>query len=65
MNVYDDATIQCPYCGEYQSVGIDGSGGDQQYWQDCAVCCAPILFDLSVDAFDGSMRLEVKRDDDV
>ncbi len=36
------ATVWCPYCGEPTEVAIDPGGGSQQeYVEDCAVCCRP------------------------
>jgi hypothetical protein len=61
--MYEITTISCPYCGESQTVDLDGSGGEQSYWQDCQVCCAPILFDLTID-MDGAMAISVRRDDE-
>lgn len=42
--------IQCPYCGEWIAVLIDDSAGDQQYIEDCQVCCSPINIAVSIDA---------------
>jgi len=56
-------SISCPYCGEMQSVDVDSSAGDQSYWQDCQVCCAPILFDMTVD-YEGAVQITVRRDDE-
>lgn len=53
---------QCPYCGEWCNALLDLSGGDQQYIEDCAVCCRPIVFDLQTDG--DSWRLQVRREDD-
>lgn len=52
----------CPYCGEPAEAVLDLSGGDQQYYEDCPVCCRPILFRLSSDGREWS--LEVQREDD-
>ncbi|EMO5666609.1 CPXCG motif-containing cysteine-rich protein, partial [Pseudomonas aeruginosa] len=41
---------------------LDLSAGDQQYYEDCPVCCRPILFDLRTDGQDWS--LNVRREDD-
>ncbi len=39
----------CPYCGEPIELVVDLSmGHQQQYIEDCFVCCRPIL--LTVDA---------------
>jgi hypothetical protein len=42
--------VVCPYCGESNEIGIDAGGGAQQdYVEDCQVCCRPwrvtVLFD--------------------
>jgi hypothetical protein len=58
-----ETVIHCPYCGELLDILIDDSYGEQSYYEDCAVCCAPILFILSEDET-GQIRLDVKRDDD-
>ncbi len=37
-----DAVVYCPYCNESVEIAIDpGSGGSQQYVEDCEVCCQP------------------------
>jgi hypothetical protein len=56
-------TIECPYCGEPLEVWVDMSAGPQQYYEDCSVCCRPILFILSEDAA-GELILDIKRDDE-
>jgi hypothetical protein len=36
------AEVACPYCGEAVEIVLDpGSGGDQDYVEDCEVCCRP------------------------
>ena len=62
-NMWDFVEIMCPYCGEFQQTDVDISAGSQDYWQDCQVCCSPILFELTVDD-DHEFRVSVKRDDD-
>ena len=52
----------CPYCGEAVDTLLDLSGGDQQYIEDCPVCCRPIFFDLRTDGLDWS--LDVRREDE-
>ena len=32
----------CPYCGETISMLLDLSVGEQNYVEDCEVCCRPI-----------------------
>jgi len=44
-----NAEIQCPYCWESIDVLIDDCGEDQQYVEDCQVCCRPINFHIVLD----------------
>ena len=44
-----DKKIDCPYCGETIDVLIDGSMSEQDYIEDCQVCCRPINFYVTVD----------------
>ena len=41
--------VQCPYCWETVEVLIDHCGEDQQYIEDCAVCCRPIMFHIRIE----------------
>ena len=41
----------CPYCGETITLVVDDSAGDQQYIEDCHVCCKPIEVRVSVDEY--------------
>lgn len=38
----EEAEIRCPFCGEDITVLIDCSVDDQDYIEDCSVCCRPI-----------------------
>jgi hypothetical protein len=51
-----------PYCGEVAQALLDLSAGDQQYIEDCPVCCRPIEFNLQTDGQHWS--LHAHRDDD-
>lgn len=42
MNQLASKTITCPYCGEPIELVIDCSIPDQEYIEDCEVCCRPI-----------------------
>ena len=48
VNELEEKTIQCPYCGENISVLIDCSIPQQNYIEDCQVCCRPINFNVVV-----------------
>ena len=41
--------IDCPYCGEPNTLALDASAGAQRYIEDCAVCCRPITVVLDVE----------------
>ena len=42
--------ISCPYCGETITILVDDSLPEQQYVEDCQVCCRPIVLNVSVDS---------------
>ena len=54
-------SVMCPYCGEYIDVLIDNSVYEQQYVEDCQVCCAPINFHVQIDS-DGDAMVRVQTD---
>ncbi len=37
-----EQNFSCPYCGENISMLLDVSATNQQYIEDCEVCCRPI-----------------------
>jgi len=41
-------SIQCPYCGEMIELVIDSSVEEQEYIEDCEVCCRPITITVSL-----------------
>ena len=57
------ADIACPYCGETITLVVDDSAGDQQYIEDCHVCCKPITVQLALDA-DDAAQVQVRTQDD-
>ncbi|MEJ1298259.1 MAG: CPXCG motif-containing cysteine-rich protein [Candidatus Sedimenticola sp. (ex Thyasira tokunagai)] len=48
MNQLSENSISCPYCGESIDVLIDSSEADQEYIEDCHVCCRPIVFRITL-----------------
>lgn len=48
LHPLEESTIHCPYCGESITVLIDCSVDEQQYIEDCEVCCRPIEFHLRI-----------------
>ena len=41
--------IQCPYCWQSIDVLIDCSVEQQEYIEDCQVCCRPIILNVSIE----------------
>jgi Cysteine-rich CPXCG len=53
----------CPYCGEPITLVIDeGGGANQNYVEDCEVCCRPMQVEVFRDT-DG-FSVDVTRTDD-
>ena len=63
MQVIQQQTVTCPYCGERIDILLDLSVPYQNYIEDCQVCCRPIVFDISVDE-DGGVFVEAKSEND-
>ena len=49
VNDLSEETLGCPYCGETISILVDHSHDEQEYVEDCQVCCQPIIFNVFVD----------------
>ena len=56
-------SIQCPYCGEFVDLLIDATAGNQEYVEDCQVCCQPILMDVNIDD-EGVAAISAAREND-
>jgi hypothetical protein len=59
----NEIEVECPYCGAPFSVLVDTSAGDNDYIEDCQVCCQPIEFKLQVGSM-GEFQLLARREDD-
>lgn len=55
--------ISCPCCGATIEVLIDPSVREQDYIEDCEVCCQPIRFLVFIDD-DGVPAVRALREDD-
>ena len=58
-----DRNITCPYCGESIEILIDDSVAEQDYFEDCSVCCRPIRIQQNI-GFNGDCLLTILRDDE-
>jgi hypothetical protein len=58
-----ESIVTCPHCGEVNEIALDpGGGSDQEYVEDCHVCCRPILMYVRYGR-DGSAEVEVYASD--
>ena len=60
----DASWIDCPYCGETFDISVDCSAGNQQYVEDCPVCCQPIEIATDVDLDGNLLGVRAHRNDD-
>ena len=59
------ADVSCPYCGEAITLFVDEGGGpEQQYIEDCQVCCRPITVRVAFDE-EGDPMVNVSGENDV
>lgn len=50
--------LTCPHCGEPIDLNVDAGGGaDQEYIEDCYVCCRPIRFRIIQDPTTGEFEV--------
>ncbi len=58
-----EAIVYCPHCGEANEIALDpGSGSEQEYVEDCSVCCRPWLMYVKYGR-DGSAEVDVYASD--
>ena len=60
----EELWVGCPYCGEMIEILVDLSVEEQQYIEDCSVCCAPILMSAQVDEAGQFSHVDVKTEDE-
>ena len=58
-----EMSVGCPYCGERIDVLLDNSVPQQDYIEDCQVCCRPINFEVTV-GHDNEVAVYLKNDED-
>ncbi len=62
MNELLPYSITCPHCWSAFDITIDPSGGNQEYYEDCPVCCASIELRVWMDD-GGQFQAAVERGD--
>ena len=63
LNKLTETSVECPYCNETITVLIDSSDLEQQYIEDCQVCCKPINFMIS-ESMNGELSVRVYSEDE-
>jgi hypothetical protein len=59
-----EAEVRCPYCGQVNEISLDpGSGSEQEYVEDCQVCCRPWRVAVHYD-FGGHAEVMVEAEDE-
>ena len=61
MSLLQETVISCPYCGETITILVDDSIQEQQYIEDCQVCCRPINLSIAID-LDGEVEIRATSD---
>ncbi|MEC4723939.1 CPXCG motif-containing cysteine-rich protein [Shewanella sp. D64] len=59
---YSTQTICCPHCGHHQHIDIDGTSGDQDYYDDCRICCNAIHLRIHLDESQQVIELYINSD---
>jgi len=54
----DSLHVQCPYCFEWQELGLD-PGTEGRFVQDCEVCCHP--WEVTVQWHEGLPSVQLER----
>ena len=62
MSLLETEKIQCPYCWQIMELVVDQSIGQQEYIEDCEICCRPIIFDVVSNG--GQIEMQVRREQD-
>jgi len=59
----DTQRIQCPYCWEEIEIVVDPSELEQNYVEDCFVCCRPIHLNVHID-YEGEITVTARSEDE-
>ncbi len=54
--------MQCPYCGETQTLMVDTTLPDGSLVEDCQVCCQPMVLEIRLDGDQPSV--DARREND-
>ena len=62
MQALQTRKVSCAYCGERIEVLIDCSIEQQEYVEDCQVCCRPLVFTVTV--YDDDINISIRFEDE-
>jgi hypothetical protein len=62
MDLLEEVSVACPYCGEPTPVQVDASVPVQELVEDCSVCCRPIELRIVVHP-EGEPEVVARRED--
>ncbi|MBE9396240.1 CPXCG motif-containing cysteine-rich protein [Pontibacterium sp. N1Y112] len=63
MNLQEEVSAECPYCGEIITLLVDCSESKQQYIEDCEVCCRPMNVSVIID-HEGWPQVQLSHEND-
>jgi len=49
MSALESVLVQCPYCWETLDISVDPTVPEQEYVEDCQVCCQPIVLTVQLE----------------
>jgi hypothetical protein len=58
----EPVSVSCPACWQTVELDIDPALGDQQFVEDCQVCCRPMQVEVTV--WDGEVQVDVSSAND-
>lgn len=62
MDLLQTHNLNCPYCGETIQIVIDCSISEQEYIDDCQVCCRPISIFITIEG--DAVQLQVAHENE-
>ncbi len=62
MSLLETVNVICPYCGEQNELVIDTTVSQQEYIEDCFVCCRPMVITVAIED-DGEVYVAVRTEE--
>ena len=59
----EEVLVDCAACGEAMALDVDTTGGEEQsYFEDCPVCCRPLIIRAHFDEASNDYVVDVRRE---